>query len=245
MSGGGRTADATVSVRNKETLAEYSTDWGLATIDLLSAATPWRTFRWYHGQKHYSGTYWSSTEAAHVIYESRLELARLLRADFDAAVHRIVAQPFLLTVTVDRRVRRHVPDFLLIDEYGPVVVDVKPRARLSNPKVDFTLDWTRTLVERRGWRYQVWSELPAAELGNVRFLAGFRNPRCFDDKLVESIRQRELVGRTLGDALTIDFGRPPAQARSAVFHVIWNQYLTIDVAKPLSRSTMLTKGPRS
>ncbi|WP_329374740.1 helix-turn-helix domain-containing protein [Streptomyces sp. NBC_01483] len=23
--------------------------------------TPWRTFRWYKGQKHYSGTYWSST----------------------------------------------------------------------------------------------------------------------------------------------------------------------------------------
>lgn len=72
------------------------------------------------------GTYWSSTERSHVIYESRLELARLLYADLDAAVHGIVAQPFLLKATVDRRVRRHVPDFLLVDEQGPVVVDVKP-----------------------------------------------------------------------------------------------------------------------
>ncbi len=64
MSGGGRTADATVSVRNKETQAEHSTDWGLAR--------------------------------SRVSYESRLELARLLYADFDAAVHGIVAQPFLL-----------------------------------------------------------------------------------------------------------------------------------------------------
>ena len=47
--------DATVSIRNKETMAEYSTDWGLATSDLLSAAMPWRTFRWHRGQKHYSG----------------------------------------------------------------------------------------------------------------------------------------------------------------------------------------------
>ena len=43
---------------------------------------------------HYSGTYWSATERGHVIYESRLELARLLFADFDASVNRIFAQPF-------------------------------------------------------------------------------------------------------------------------------------------------------
>ena len=35
--------------------------------------------------------------SGHVIYESRLELARLLYADFDPSVNRIVAQPFLLT----------------------------------------------------------------------------------------------------------------------------------------------------
>jgi hypothetical protein len=245
MSGGGRTADATVSVRNKETLAEYSTDWGLATTDLLSAATPWRTFRWHRGQKHYSGTYWSSTEDSHVIYESRLELARLQYADFDAAVRRIVAQPFLLKATVDRRVRRHVPDFLLIDEQGPIVVDVKPLARLSNPKVSFTLDWTRKLVEGRGWRYEVWSEPPATALDNIRFLAGFRNPRCFNDQLVGSIRRHELAGRTLGEVLRVDFGAPLALMRSAVFHLIWNQYFTIDLAERLTRSTILTKGPRS
>lgn len=245
MSGGGRTSDATVSVRNKETLAEYSTDWGLATTDLLSVAMPWRTFRWHRGQKHYSGTYWSSTERSHVSYESRLELARLLYADLDAAVHRIVSQPFLLKTKVDRRVRRHVPDFLLVGEQGPVVVDVKPLAQLSIPRVSFTLDWTRKLVENRGWRYEVWSEPPATELGNVRFLAGFRNPRCVDDSLVEAIRQQELVGRTLGDALNLDFGTPPALTRSAVFHVIWNQYLTVDMAEPLTRSAILTKGPRA
>lgn len=245
MSGGGRTADATVSVRNKETLAEYSTAWGLATTDLLSAATPWRTFRWHHGQKHYSGTYWSSTERSHVIYESRLELARLLYADFDVAVHRIVAQPFLLKGTVDRRVRRHVPDFLLVDKQGPVVVDVKPLARLSNPKVAFTLDWTRKLVEGRGWRYEVWSEPPATELGNVRFLAGFRNPRCFDETLLDEVRQHDLSGVTLREALSADFGRPPPLVRSAVLHLVWNQHLTVDVAAPLTGSSILTKGPRA
>jgi hypothetical protein len=39
---------------------------------------------------------WSATMRGHVIYESRLEPSRLIFADFDRAVHRILAQPFLL-----------------------------------------------------------------------------------------------------------------------------------------------------
>ncbi|HET9966639.1 MAG TPA: hypothetical protein VFQ68_00300, partial [Streptosporangiaceae bacterium] len=38
------------------------------------------------GQAHYSGWYWSATTGGHVVYESRLELARLLMADFDPQV---------------------------------------------------------------------------------------------------------------------------------------------------------------
>lgn len=81
MSGAERATDViTVSVRNKETLAESSTAWGHATVEMLTAAMRWRSFRWYRGQKHYSGAYWSSTESSHVVYESRLELSRLLYA---------------------------------------------------------------------------------------------------------------------------------------------------------------------
>jgi hypothetical protein len=46
------------------------------------------------------GTYGSATERDHVIYESRVKFANLLLADFDPAVDRIVAQPFLLRAEV-------------------------------------------------------------------------------------------------------------------------------------------------
>jgi hypothetical protein len=42
----------------------------VSSVALLNAA-PWRTFRWYFGQRHYSGTYWYATQHDHVIYESR------------------------------------------------------------------------------------------------------------------------------------------------------------------------------
>lgn len=67
-----------------------------AALEVLRSGdiAPWRDFRWRHGQSHYSGLYWSSTTGGHVAYESRLELARLLLADFDPQVGWILSQPF-------------------------------------------------------------------------------------------------------------------------------------------------------
>jgi hypothetical protein len=51
-----------------------------------------------------------STVGDHLIYESRLELARLLFAYFDSRVRDIVAQPFLLRAVVDQKSRKHIRD---------------------------------------------------------------------------------------------------------------------------------------
>ncbi|MEK8141778.1 TnsA-like heteromeric transposase endonuclease subunit [Streptomyces sp. M10(2022)] len=103
-------------------------------LGLLRQARPWRTFRWFKGQQHYSGTYWSATVGDHVIYESRLELGRLLFAGFAPEVRQIVAQPFLLKAGVDGKVRKHIPDYLLLTDDGPVVVDVNRGTDLRSRK---------------------------------------------------------------------------------------------------------------
>ena len=234
---------AAVSVRCQDSLDEIRTEWECAPLDILIGAAPWRTFRWRRGQKHYSGTYWSSTEQRHVIYESRLELTRLLFADFDPQVRRIVAQPFLLRASVERRERKHVPDYLLLTDDGPIVVDVKPHARLASSKISYTLDWTRRLVEQRGWRYEVSSEPPEPELANVRFLAGFRNQKCFSPALLGELRRRDdLPGRTLGEACTGYAGWPAPVVRSAILHLVWRNNLAIDITRPLRPTSILRKG---
>jgi hypothetical protein len=73
---------ATASFHTKAGVAE-SEPWMVTGSAELSNTLPWRTFRWYRGQRHYSGLYWSATMRDHVIYESRLELSRLIFADFD------------------------------------------------------------------------------------------------------------------------------------------------------------------
>ena len=194
----GKASPVTVSYRRSDDLSEVTREWPSAGIDELAAAVPWRSFRWYRGQRHYSGTYWSSTVGCHVIYESRLELSRLLFADFDAGVRHLVAQPFLLRAQVNGKLRQHIPDYLLIGDSGPVVVDVKPARRLADPKVAFTFGWTRELVEERGWHFEVATEPPAVELGNVRFLAGYRSQCLFSSDLLGRVRAEVLDGASLG-----------------------------------------------
>lgn len=234
-----------VSIRRSADSSEVSLPWEQTTTEVFASAGPWRTFRWHKGQRHFSGTYWSVTERDHVIYESRLELARLLFADFDTSVNRILAQPFLLRAQVKAAVRRHVPDFLLLSDSEPTVVDVKPRWRLSKPKVSFTLAWTRDVVERRGWRYEVWSEPPEAELSNLRFLAGFRRDWLFDRMLLDELRASDFQGIPLGKACQSLPNWPEPLVRSAIFHLLWTQHFTVDLTRPLSASHVLASGVRS
>ncbi|WP_375373693.1 TnsA-like heteromeric transposase endonuclease subunit [Mycobacterium sp. AZCC_0083] len=99
---------------------------------MVQDAHPWREFRWYLGQPHFSGSYWSSTESKHAVYESRLELGRLLMADFDPSVGKIVAQPFMMRAKVNGYTRGYVRDYWLLTADGSVVVEVKPKHRIHD-----------------------------------------------------------------------------------------------------------------
>lgn len=231
----------TVSIRRRGGEVVEDQEWLGVSADLLGSAAPWRTFRWHKGQKHYSGTYWTATARDHVIYESRLEFARLLFADFDPVVHGIVAQPFLLKAEVEGQVRKHIPDFLLLTGHGPVVVDVKPRRRLSDPVVAFTFEWTRQAVESRGWRYEVWSEPREAELENVRFLAGYRRAWLFAPELLDELHRTALDGVPLGQAAKLLPERPELSMRAAIHHLLWTHELHTDLTEPLRPSRVLRR----
>ncbi|RIT41603.1 TnsA-like heteromeric transposase endonuclease subunit [Mycobacteroides abscessus] len=219
--------------------SEVRRPWLGVSAQDLQAAAPWRTFRWYKGQKHYSGTYWSATCGGHVIYESRLELARLLLADFDPLVSWIVPQPVLLEATVDGARRRHIPDFLLLTSNAPVVVDVKPARQAANPLVASTFGWTRAVVESRGWRYEVWHAADPVHLANVRFLAGYRHPQHVDTQIVDALSDKEIAGMTVGEAIDSERRWPSAIVRAALMHMLWRQQFTVDLTRPLSRGHVL------
>jgi hypothetical protein len=239
MAGAMDPVSAIVCYRHADSPSPVVQPWPMVDADALILALPWRTFRWYKGQKHYSGAFWSATERDLVIYESRLELARLLFADFDVSVRHIVAQPFLLKAEVDGATRKHIPDYLLLTDTGPLVVDVKPRHRALRSENAFTFAWTEKVVQTRGWRYQVWSEPCPVELENVRFLAGYRRDWLFDQQLIAELCAADLDGATLGVACQARSPRPQALVRSAVLHLLWKQHFRADLSRPLSSAHVL------
>lgn len=231
--------DAAVSVRRQDGAVVEDVAWAQVPVALLQTAAPWRAFRWYQGQGHYPGTYWSATMRDHVVYESRLELARVLFADFDASVLAIVAQPFLLTSVVQGRACRHVPDYLLVTKQGPVIVDVKPRHRLAKPQVALQFAWTREVVESRGWRFEVWSEPPQGVLENIRFLAGYRRDWLFRSDLLGELRGTRLDAMALGQAVGSVPRWPAPLVRAGLFHLLWTGELLADLEVPLGSRTVV------
>lgn len=230
-----------VSVRAEDGSSQDGLEWSRASAERLKGASPWRTFRSFKGQRHFPGSYWSATMADHVIYKSRLELARLLYADFDRSVRSISAQPFLLETQIGGQVRRHVPDFLLVTDAGPLVVDVKPRQHLSKEKTAFTLTWCRSVVEDRGWEYEVWSEPPEAELANLRMLAGYRRKWLFDPALLDALTGADLDGTRLGDVPAAKAECPRRLVWAHLLHLIWSHAYSVNLSTALSGDHVLSR----
>jgi hypothetical protein len=207
----------------------------------LMAARPVREFRWYKGRTFCSGWYWSATTGGMVGYESRLELARILLADFDAEVCGIAAQPFQMVECRGAVVRRHVPDLLLehVDQ-SVTVVDVKPAHRLTKPLVRETFDWTAEVVGLRGWGFEAWSSADPVLLANVRFLAGYRRPFVGDRDLAVAIL--DLVGRqaTMGGVERAATSLAAAAlVRPVLLHLLWSRVVQTDLSRPLGAASPL------
>lgn len=220
---------------------ERTVQAGGAQAKALFDSYPWRTFRSYDKQKHYSGTYWSSTVSDHVIYESRLELANLVIADFDFNVKRIAAQPFMLTATVNDRTRAHILDYLWGTDEQPIVVDVVRRERLAHDAVQLLCAWTRVIIESCGWTYQVVCEPDPIYLANVQFLAGYRRGWLVNQDVLGELRARieQIHSRSIAEVEASVSGYPHPLIRPALMHMLWCRQLAADLTQPLRPATLL------
>ena len=231
---------STVEVRFRRGTATVTCGLDRLSVDEVLAGGPVREFRWYRGRKHYSGWYWSATSGGLVAYESRLELARIMLADFDPEVTGIAAQPFQLSGRDVGVLRRHVPDLLLKRADGGVlVVDVKPAHRLDDATVRAVFDWTATVVGWRGWRFEAWCGADAVLLSNVAFLAGYRRPLVVDQSLLgEVLAAAAACQDTIaGTERAVD--APPARVRPVVLHLLWTGRLRTDLGTPIGPGSRL------
>jgi hypothetical protein len=211
----------------------------------LFDGVPWRMFGWYFGQRHYSGTWWSATMRDHVIYESRLELSRLLLADFDPDVRRIAAQPFMLTAMVDGRPRRHILDYLWDTVDGPVMsmwsapsgwhIRMLWCCASGLARSQTRLPGTTACCQNR--RRCDWT--------TCVFLAGYRRSWLINANVLREMRSRttDLIGLSVADAERELAAHPQPLVRAALMHLLWCHDLEVDPDKRLRPSTVL-EAPR-
>jgi hypothetical protein len=139
---------------------------------------PVRDFPSYQGQRSFPGLYFAACMGRHVGFGSWVERDNMMLLDFSRKVRAFSAQPFWLSWPAGGKVRRHAPDlFVRLADGGGMVVDVRPDDRIE-PEDAGAFEAAAEACASVGWGYRRLGVPDPVLAGNVRWLAGYRHPRC-------------------------------------------------------------------
>lgn len=198
--------------------------WMVAFENVL----PIRQTAAFKGQQNFAGLWWCATNQRHVGFESWCERDRLMSLDFDPDVIGVSSQPFSITLPSSLPQHSHVPDYFIRRRDGSaVVLDVRPDA-LVTPADQDVFQATKDLCDRVGWSYLRLGAQPPVLLANLRWLAGYRHPRC----------RREAIATLLTDILSngpasirdlMAAAGDPVTVLPTLFHLLWNRMFSTDL----------------
>ncbi|MET8310705.1 TnsA-like heteromeric transposase endonuclease subunit [Micromonospora sp. NPDC005173] len=207
----------------------------------FEAALPIRSLASYRGKKSFSGLWWLATTSAHVGYQSWLERDHVMALDFDAAVVALASRPIRLIWQHDGETRTHTPDyFVRLGDGTAVVIDVRPDDRIE-PEDAEAFDITAQACEAVGWTFRRVGEMDGVLRENLRWLSGYRHPRCLHPARAADLRRVFAGGaplmegaRRAGDSIAV---------LPTLFHLLWRQVLRTDLAAaPLSAGSVVRTG---
>lgn len=204
----------------------------------FESVPPVRRFGSYRGQRSFSGLWWSCTISDHVGFESWLERDRVMALDFDPAVVGLSSQPFRLSWQAGAKNRSHIPDyFVRLRDGTGVVVDVRADDRIE-PKDAEAFAVTARACASVGWEFRRVGAMDAIRTANLRWLAGYRHPRCLHAGRATDLR------RVFQDSVPLLEGArqvgDPIAVLPTLFHLLWAHVLETDLdSVALSGSSMV------
>lgn len=191
-------------------------------------ALPVRSFPAVKKNRNYPGLWWSATTGRHVGFESWVERDVAMMLDFDREVTGYASQPFWLCWHDGRRDRRHAPDyFVRLADGGGVVVDVRPDDQVDAAAAEVFAVTAEACLDA-GWEFRRTGGPAAVLTANVRWLAGYRHPRCCRPDIASVLAEtfREPAPLMRGAAAAGD----PIAVLPVLYHLLWRQSLTADLA---------------
>ncbi len=200
-----------------------------------------RSFGWAAGQRHFPGWWWSATTGRHVGHESWLERDQVMMLDFDPQVVAFSSQPFWLAWMGGATARRHAPDYFarLADGTG-VVIDVRADDQIPDRDAE-VFGMTADACASVGWCYRRVGTLAPVLAANVRWLAGYRHPRCLDHE--QAARLREIFARPAELLAGARAAGDPLGVLPVLYHLLWAGVLVTDLASArLDAESVVTAG---
>jgi len=147
----------------------------------FESVAPVRSFPSYRGQRHFPGWYYAACTDRLVEFESWLERDHVLVLDCDPQVVAFSVQPFWLWWTEQGVRRRHAPDFFARAVAGTgLVVDCRLVDRIDERSAQ-SFAAMRAVCERAGWVYRLVGAIDPVQVGNLRWLSGYRHRRFGQD----------------------------------------------------------------
>lgn len=204
----------------------------------LEDLQPIRRFAFFTRQRRNPGWYAWSAASRHVPYESRLELAHVMLADFDPMVVAATSQPFRIHYRAAGRSHTHVPDYLLQLRDGAWrVINVTLPRRLERPAIAERLAIMSIACKRWGWDYRVLGVPDSALLANVRLLASCKRPPWGFSQLAPTVLARANEPLALGHLESLC--GPVELVRPVILHLLWRHELDADLGVRLSPDTLI------
>jgi hypothetical protein len=228
--------DETGAQRRREPL---SSCWDMP----FERARPSRSFPTFKGQRNFAGLWWFATSAEHVGYESRLEHDQLMALDADPRVVGVASQPMWLHwTTPDNRERRHAPDFFARLEDGTaVLIDVHADGQIT-PQDAAAFAASARACQSVGWAYRRVGALEPMLAANLRWLSGYRHPRCLQPP--GAAERAETLKRVFAQPMALADGArmvgDPVAVLPVLFHLLWHGRLGADLTgAPLGPGSLI------
>jgi hypothetical protein len=161
--------------------------------------------------------------------------------DFDWQVVAFSSQPFWLSWTEEMKVRRHAPDyFARLADGSAMVIDVRADDQIPAEDAE-VFDMSARACASVGWNYRRSGVVDPVLAANVRWLAGYRHPRCLDQG--KAARLREVFGCPATLLAGAQAAGDPLAVLPVLYHLLWSGVLIADLASaPLSWESVVTVG---
>lgn len=209
---------------------------------------PIRSFPAYRGRRSHQGKYWFSRSQGHVSFESRFEMTALMTVDFRGEAIAVSSNPFWLLWPKGQTHHRHAPDFFIRRRDGSaLVVDVKPADRLRE-KDRLQHQRTRDVCRELDWEYEEFTTIDKTAERNLRLLCAYHHPRFAPSAEARSaiaicVKRSGRNGVQFGQL--IDNASDGAELDEnhlicSTYHMIWNREIHVDLARPLTWTTVIT-----